>query len=395
MKKSLLALAAMGAFAGAAQAQSSVTVYGIFDGGYNGKAVDTKATSSATATVVSNSDMSGNQAASSRLGFRGVEDLGGGLSATFNLEFGFDAGNGTLYTTTVPGISGQSQSDGVRTAVVGLASKEFGALNIGRQLSGMHGIIAGNVFGGNNMVGDITYSSWTNANSQSGRISNVITRFNGLSWQSPTLAGFNARIDFASNRATGVNSSIASGQNYANTLSTQVSDAGIRLNYDYGPFGVSAATYQVTNTNGNVTAQSGAETITKISAAQARYRGKGLIVEATYGANSASSLVPTVANAQLGKNTATKLSAQYNVTPTIAPFFQYGWGKSVGTTLASAANSDNKNTAYQVGSFYNMSKRTSLYAVYGYQKSEASSSSFNGNYSVEGKEVGVGILHTF
>jgi predicted porin len=108
MKKSLLALAAMGAFAGAAQAQSSVTVYGIFDGGYNGRAVDTKSTAAATATVVSNSDMSGNQAASSRLGFRGVEDLGGGLRATFNLEFGFDPGNGTLFTTTLPGIAGQS-----------------------------------------------------------------------------------------------------------------------------------------------------------------------------------------------------------------------------------------------------------------------------------------------
>ncbi len=395
MKKSLLALAAMGAFAGAAQAQSSVTVYGIFDGGYNGKAVDTKSTSAATATVVSNSDMSGNQAASSRLGFRGVEDLGGGLRATFNLEFGFDAGNGTLYTTTVPGISGQSQSDGVRTAVVGLASKEFGALNIGRQLSGMHGIIAGNVFGGNNMIGDITYSSWTNANSQAGRISNVITRFNGLSWQSNTYAGFNARVDFASNRATGAASANTSGQSYPNTTAQQVSDAGIRLNYDYKQFGISAATYQVINTNGNVASTSGAETTTKISAVQARYRGQGLIVEATYGANSSASIVPTVANAQLGKNSATKLSAQYNVTPAIAPFFQYGWGKSVGTNLPTAASSDNKNTAYQVGSFYNMSKRTSLYAVYGYQKSEATNSSFSGNYSVEGKEVGVGLLHTF
>jgi predicted porin len=395
MKKSLLALAAMGAFAGAAQAQSSVTVYGIFDGGYNGKAVDTKATSSATATVVSNSDMSGNQAASSRLGFRGVEDLGGGLRATFNLEFGFDAGNGTLYTTTVPGIAGQSQSDGVRTAVVGLASKEFGALNIGRQLSGIHGIIAGNVFGGNNMVGDMTYSSFTNANAQAARISNVITRFNGLSWQSTNFAGFNARVDFASNRATGANSTPANGQNYANTLSQQVSDAGIRLNYDFKQFGFSAATYQVVNTNGNTAAATGQETTTKISALQARYRGQGLIVEATYGANSSASVWPTVTNAQLGKNAATKLSAQYNVTPTIAPFFQYGWGKSTGTNLASASSSDNKNTAYQVGSFYNMSKRTSLYAVYGYQKSEATNSSFAGNYSVEGKEVGVGLLHTF
>jgi len=108
MKKSLLALAALGAFVGAAQAQSSVTVYGIYDGGYNGKVVETKTSSTATATVVSNSDLSGNQAASSRLGFRGTEDLGGGLSATFNLELGFAPGNGTVTVTTVPGLAGQS-----------------------------------------------------------------------------------------------------------------------------------------------------------------------------------------------------------------------------------------------------------------------------------------------
>ncbi len=395
MKKSLFALAVMGAFAGAAQAQSSVTVYGIYDGGYNGRSLDTKSTSSATATVQSTSDMSGNQAASSRLGFRGVEDLGGGLRATFNLEFGFDAGNGTLYTTTLPGVASQSQSDGVRTAVVGLASKEFGALNIGRQLSGMHGIIAGNVFGGNNMYGDMTYSSYTNANTTNGRISNVITRFNGLSWQSANFMGFNARLDFASNRATGSQTAATNGQSYVNTASTQVSDAGIRLNYDYKQFGISAATAQVQNTNGNITSTSGAETTTKISAVQARYRGQGLIVEATYGANSASSIVPTVANAQLSKVSATKISAQYNVTPAFAPFFQYGWGKSTLTNLPSVASSDNKNTGYQVGTFYNMSKRTSLYAVYGYQKSEATNSSFSQNYSTEGKELGVGILHTF
>jgi predicted porin len=45
MKKSLLALATLGAFAGAAQAQSSVTVYGVYDGGYNMKNIENKTTS--------------------------------------------------------------------------------------------------------------------------------------------------------------------------------------------------------------------------------------------------------------------------------------------------------------------------------------------------------------
>jgi len=359
MKKSLIALAVAGAFAGAAQAQSSVTVYGIIDGGYNGKSVDTKTSSTATATVVSNSDLSGNQAASSRIGFRGNEDLGGGLSATFNVEYGFDPGNGTLFTTTVPGISGQSQSDGVRTAVVGLTSKQFGSLNVGRQLSGMHGIVAGNVFGGNNMIGDITYASWTNSNGIAGRISNNATRFNGLSFQSNAFMGFKARVDFSSNRATGAATANTSGQNYANTLAMQTSNQGFRADYDYGPFGVSAGTHRIINTNGNVASVTGAETTTTINAAQARYRGHGLLFEVTWANNKAES-----ASVQVSRNNALKFSAQYDVTANVAPFVQYGSGQSEATKGLTVTNSANKNTGYQAGAVYKMSKRTNLYALF-------------------------------
>ena len=73
MKKSLLALAVLGAFAGAASAQSSVTLFGIVD--VNARYVktgDVKIKSLGTDGINS-----------SRLGFRGVEDLGGGLKAGF------------------------------------------------------------------------------------------------------------------------------------------------------------------------------------------------------------------------------------------------------------------------------------------------------------------------
>ena len=387
MKKSLLALAAMGAFVGAAQAQSSVTVYGVFDGGYNGKVVETKTSSSAAATVVSNSDLSGNQSASSRLGFRGNEDLGGGLSATFNLELGFDPGNGTVIVTTVPGLAGQSQSDsGVRTSVIGLASKQFGVLNIGRQLSGMHGIVAGNVFGGNNMVGDITYSSWSNSNAIAGRISNNATRFNGASWTSPNFSGLTARVDYSASRATGAASASASGQTNANTTALQVSNSGFRVNYDYKQFGVSAGTHKVISTTGNVASTTGAETTNTINALQARYRDKGLLAEVTYANNKSES-----ASVQVHKNSALKFSASYAVTPVITPFVQYGTGFSTSTVSVSAANTTNNNMGYQAGVTYSMSKRTNLYAAYGYQKSENKTSTA----SVEGREAAVGILHTF
>ena len=390
MKKSLLALAAMGAFIGAAQAQSSVTVYGIFDGGYNGKSVDTKTSSTATATTVSNSDFSGNQAASSRIGFRGTEDLGGGLSATFNLEFGFEPGTGTLYTTTLPGVNGNSQSDGVRTSVVGLTSKDFGSLNIGRQLSGMHGIIAGNVFGGNNMIGDITYGSWTNSNGIAGRISNQATRFNGVSFATNNIAGFTARVDYSANRGTGANTASSTGQSYVNTDSRQTANQGIRVNYDYMMFGISAGQHKIIS-NSNVSTVAGTETIVTINAVQARYKDKGILFEVTYGNNKGDAPTAALANGQTYKNSALKYSASYQVTPQVMPFIQYGTGMSTATVSVSAANTVNNNTGYQAGAMYSMSKRTNLYAAYGYQKSENKTSTA----SVEGREVGVGILHTF
>jgi len=390
MKKSLLALAAMGAFAGAAQAQSSVTVYGVFDGGYAGRALDTKTSSTATATTVSHSDFSGNQAASSRLGFRGVEDLGGGLSATFNLEFGFESGTGTLYTTTLPGVNGNSQSDGVRTSVIGLSSKNFGTLNIGRQLSGMHGIVAGNVFGGNNMYGDITYGNFTNSNAISGRISNVATRFNGVSFTTLNFSGFTARIDYSANRGTGANSAASTGGTYVNADSRQTANQGIRVNYDYKQFGISAGQHKVIS-NSNVTTVAGTETTVTINAVQARYRDKGLLAEVTYGNNKGEAPTAALANGQTYKNSALKFSASYQVTPQITPFIQYGTGASTSTVSVSAGNTANNNTGYQAGAMYSMSKRTNLYAAYGYQKSENKTSTA----SVEGREVGVGILHTF
>ena len=77
MKKSLIVLAALGAFAGVASAQSSVTLYGRVDLSVN------KPVGSANKGISNGSG--------SRFGARGVEDLGGGMSAFFNIEHRFDA----------------------------------------------------------------------------------------------------------------------------------------------------------------------------------------------------------------------------------------------------------------------------------------------------------------
>ena len=75
MKKSLIALAVLGAVAGVAQAQTNVTIYGTVDAGI------TKTKNQTTAI---------NSGDNNKIGFKGSEDLGGGLKAIFQIEQRFD-----------------------------------------------------------------------------------------------------------------------------------------------------------------------------------------------------------------------------------------------------------------------------------------------------------------
>ena len=113
MKKSLIALAVL-ASSGAAMAQSSVTVYGRLDASVGSAKVGAPGAALRANTQMFNSNMT-----SSRLGFRGTEDLGGGLKAIFGLEsnIAVDAPSATTL--------------GDRAAFVGL-SGGFGTIKLGR-----------------------------------------------------------------------------------------------------------------------------------------------------------------------------------------------------------------------------------------------------------------------
>ena len=118
MKKSLIALAVLAA-SGAAMAQSSVTLYGVLDTGLT--------YSKGEESVYGMTHVGGN--VNSRLGFRGVEDLGNGLKATFNLEAGMGVDDGNNYM--------DKDSNGMafrRTSTVGLEGN-FGSVRLGRMLT--------------------------------------------------------------------------------------------------------------------------------------------------------------------------------------------------------------------------------------------------------------------
>ena len=150
MKKSLIALAVLAA-SGAAMAQSSVTLFGIVDAGVARISSDGN-----SVTGVTHSGL-----ATSRLGFRGEEDLGGGLKAGFWLE------------GAVANDDGGSGFNFQRRSTVGL-SGGFGEVRLGRELSaGYINSTAADVFGDNGVGASIGKNHFTGVIET--RKSNMIT----------------------------------------------------------------------------------------------------------------------------------------------------------------------------------------------------------------------------
>jgi len=109
-----------------ANAQSSVTTYGVLDIGpvyrTNVNAAGNHTFSLGDSSTIGDA---GNGALSgSRIGFKGVEDLGDGSSAFFQLENGFTLNSGA--------IAQQGQLFG-RQAFVGLQNQDWGKISLGRQ----------------------------------------------------------------------------------------------------------------------------------------------------------------------------------------------------------------------------------------------------------------------
>jgi predicted porin len=116
MKKSLMAVALVGAFAGVAHAQTAVQIYGTIDAGVQKQSGQT---------------LSIGKRASNTLGFKGTEDLGNGLKALFQLEVRYDPDTGTNETN---GRGGPSRPLFQGQSRVGLQG-DFGMVRIGRGLT--------------------------------------------------------------------------------------------------------------------------------------------------------------------------------------------------------------------------------------------------------------------
>ena len=441
MKKSLLAVAALGAFASAAQAQSSVTVYGILDLAYvglNQRTANNAGTGNgSTIAQATGSQFSDGAESTSRLGFKGTEDLGGGLSAFFTIE--------TAITPNAQNAISASTATANRQTFAGLKKNGVGQFAFGTQYTTIHNAVAVTDPGmANNMMGNVIYdkitgtgtantqtanSNNTNANTAgtqqySGMQNNTsytVRANNMLSLASDTFAGFQANAFYVLNNVN-TNSATTSNGGYSGGTNNHTA-WGLGANYTWNKLLVTA-NYQnftdknpfVMNTNG--TYYSGSPSMNGYGGTSVQgtnSRDNQQYYAATYDFGILKAYVQYVNRKTMDVNnpnnyvarTAQQIGVRSFITPTIESWASTGTGKltvsqnGAGTNAyVSNATATGSNAAnfggFQLGTNYWLSKRTNLYAIYGQQRTSNQSWTQGGNpTSYNSNNYALGLRHTF
>jgi predicted porin len=410
MKKSLFALAAVTAFAGAAQAQSSVTVYGILDVGYTGGNIRSAPSSGVTKTTVNR--ISNNMESGSRVGLRGTEDLGGGTSAQFVFEVNINPA----------GSQGDFAGFGtMRQAYVGLTQKGLGNTRVGTQNTLFWEQAGSNTTGQlaqtlGSMLAPTSagaFSGTVNANSFAG--AGTISSSNGAATDAYTSRTTNT-INLRSERISGVMLKASYTLNNQNQNQVNVTTAGssgytqgttnqsgyqvafdwniakANIQASYAAF-TSENPYTQTNATGAFTA--GGPTVWTGTAQGTNVKDNQTLVTASYDfgilkayAGWTNRKVTSSVNSNLYlTRSAQEIGVRSFITPKIE-----GWASAGnGRFSAFGASQPTANiVGYQLGSNYWMSKRTNLYAIYGQNgTSSTSNGAFNAN------QYSIGARHTF
>lgn len=195
--RTAVALAATGLCAGAAHAQSSVTLYGVVDAGITFS--NNQQGSSAWQATQGNVQ-------GSRWGLLGSEDLGGGNKVMFRLENGF-----SLET----GAAGQGGRMFGRSAWVSFSNARAGSITLGRQYNSAQDYLSNLQANG---VGAL--SQYANAVYDNDDLNNTYRTNNAIKYTTPTIKGLTANVmyafsntagDFANNRAWSVGADYVSG----------------------------------------------------------------------------------------------------------------------------------------------------------------------------------------
>ena len=428
MKKSLFALAAVGALTGVAHAQSSVTVYGIIDEGLTGGNTYTSngGVANTTGGVVKTTGLgftSGNQS-TSRIGFKGNEDLGGGLSAFFTYEIKMD-NDSTLGFSTA------------RQAFVGVKKNGWGSIAAGTQNTPIYdAVLASDPGAVNNIAGNLITTSAKGPQgalpTQDGvqlnqpyatRLANTASiktdNFGGFTARALVLAsagnqtetGTNTNVNTASAGGTGV---VATNGTTATTAANNQSGFGIGADYTWQKLMVTAnyQSFKATSTVNTIGTPSTLFSAGGVTTPATNSQDSGQYYAGNYDFGILKAYVQyinrkianDVQNSVFQKYTASQIGVRSFVTPTIETWASAGMGKYQNAATVTGTNGTNLYTpsnanikGFQLGANYWLSKRSNLYAIYGqtatsnFQYASSSANTVAGNQN----NYSVGIRHTF
>lgn len=354
MKKTLITLAVLAAATGVAQAQSSVVIYGTVDAGF----------------VSERGGVNGNVnkldsgiGSASRLGFKGTEDLGSGLSALFLLESGFSVDNGQQ------DVSGTLFN---RQAYVGLSSKTTGTLTLGRQYTPIYNTLS--------KVADpfqVGYAgSAKNLFPSNTRTSNTVL------YTSPSYNGFDGDVAYT----FGENAE-------SNKIGRKI---GASVGYANGPLNARVAYNNTSNETALTSIGSGRNYL-----AAANYDFAVAKAYVAYGVNKG--VNSTIRNNGT-VNAYSNPSAAFSTDSTTALIGTTVPMGAAGTFMASYIHVNDKGVAnadanqFALGYSYALSKRTSTYASIAKISNKNDAGYTVGNNSNVGsgdKAVNVGVRHSF
>ena len=359
MKKTQVALAALALVASSA-AMAEVTIYGTVDAGV--------ANSTGSGTNLSSA---GGFVAGNNIGFKGSEDLGGGMKANFQLETGFDlngyTANGGAATTTSESTTKAPFFN--RVATVGL-SGDFGTVTLGQQLTPFVGSVAGTGTLGNGhffvnrlvMAGNFSGAA-VNTNATSFAYNGFFIP-NAISYSTPSIGGFTL---------TGLTTT-KSGSN----------DGVVPAQVDTDRYSALSLTGAIENVNLSLAYQSRSNTYTS-TAISANTTISGFTLAGSYISNKFEGDTNTGSfNAGVG----------YDVQPNLNVSLQYAWNNG---DTSGAANQDLIGLAAK----YSLSKRSFLYASYTRATNGAQSNYDNrgtyslGDSSLNNRTTVVGVATSF
>ncbi len=317
MKKSLLALALLGAFAGVAHAQSAVVIYGTLDAGFSKR--------NDTSLAIGKRD-------NNKLGFKGTEDIGNGLKALFQLEVRFEPDTGTNEGGTRPLFQGQSR--------VGLQG-DFGMVRLGRGLTAYqetstqfepwNGIPTQAGFQTDLMVAGYTSDPLGLAGNSGNRFANAVF------YNSPEFSGFQANV------------TVGTKENNGGSLVGRGTTAAPQ--YPLGAEGASTPySFSGTYKNGPVAAMIALEK----NEVETRFMSVA-------GSTMATPDLKLMASYQRQNQDRTKLSNPSTKAWVVGANYTMGSGKLLAGLGQKAPDGVVKTKQYSLGYEYSLSKRTYLY----------------------------------